>query len=150
MGCEGKLDCTNDNGGFYPTIGRSSAGPSNALRGSRIILPPRVSPGPRNQNEYEICCGRRETHQEAPDASSTSGTSCAARQKLGYVVVRHFRDWLLCCNASRHESLAASPCPRDSGIRIRDSATSRQIKSARTWLSSYLGQFEADLRSSVS
>jgi len=34
--------------------------------------------------------------QEAPDASSTYG---AARQKLGRVAVRHFRDWL--CVATR-------------------------------------------------
>jgi hypothetical protein len=57
----------------------------------RMILPPRISPGPRNQNEYEICCGKRETDQEAPDTSSTSG---AASQKPSRVVVRHFCDWL--------------------------------------------------------
>ena len=42
------------------------------------------------------------------------------------VVVRHFRDWLLCRNACR-SSLAAS----------------------QSWLSSYLSQCEADLRRSL-
>lgn len=79
-------------------IGRFSGDTSNALRGSCIILPPRISSGPRNQNGCEMCCGKRETHQEAPDASSTNS---AARKKSGRVVVRHFRDWLLCCSACR-------------------------------------------------
>jgi hypothetical protein len=40
----------------------------------RITLPPRISPGPRNQDEDEMCRGKGETHQEAADASSTCGT----------------------------------------------------------------------------
>jgi hypothetical protein len=44
-----------------------------------MILPPRVSLGPRNQDEYDMCCGKGETHQEAPDVSSTCGTWSTAR-----------------------------------------------------------------------
>ena len=40
----------------------------------RLILPSRISPGPRNQEEYEMCCGKGKSHQEAIDASSTRGT----------------------------------------------------------------------------
>ena len=35
-------------------------------------------------------------HQEAADTSSACG---AARQKPGRVIVRHFCDWAVCCNA---------------------------------------------------
>ncbi|KAF8847685.1 hypothetical protein BDZ45DRAFT_699003 [Acephala macrosclerotiorum] len=76
------------------------------------------------------------------DASSTSG---AARQKPGRVAMRHFSDWLPYCNACR-PSPAASQSPRDYGMRIRDSATARQIESTQRWLSSYLSQCEADLK----
>ena len=41
---------------------------------------------------------------------------------------------------------AASQPPRVSGMRISDGATTRQTESAQSWLSSYLGQCEADLR----
>jgi hypothetical protein len=44
-----------------------------------MILPPRLSLGPRNQDEYDMCCGKGETRQEAPDASSTCGTWGTAR-----------------------------------------------------------------------
>ena len=71
------------------------------LAESRMILPPRISPGPRKQDEYDMCCGHGETHQEAPDASSTCGTWGSARQKPGRVVVRHFCDWPSCCNGGR-------------------------------------------------
>lgn len=36
--------------------------------------------------------------QEAPNALSTYGTWGTARQKPGRVVLRHFCNWLLCCN----------------------------------------------------
>jgi hypothetical protein len=32
------------------------------LAESRMILPPRISPGPRNQDEYDMCYGNGETH----------------------------------------------------------------------------------------
>ncbi|PMD16010.1 hypothetical protein NA56DRAFT_709393 [Hyaloscypha hepaticicola] len=51
------------------------------------ILPPRISLGPRNQDEYHMYCCKGQTHQETPSTSSTWG---AARQKPGRVVVRHF------------------------------------------------------------
>lgn len=57
-----------------------------------------------------MCCGNGETHQEAPNASSTCGTQGTARQKQGRAVVRHFCDWLLCCNEGR-------PCPRRLSLR---------------------------------
>ncbi len=56
-------------------------GGSSEERESRMILPPRISPGPRNQDEYDMCCGKGETHQDAPGASSTCGTWGTARQK---------------------------------------------------------------------
>jgi hypothetical protein len=75
-----------------------------------MILPPRISPGPRNQDEYDMCCGKGETHQDAPNASFTCSTWGTARQKPGRVVLRHFCDWLLCCNEGR-------PCPRRLSLR---------------------------------
>jgi hypothetical protein len=75
-----------------------------------MILPLRISPGPRNQDEYDMCCGNGETHQEAPNASSTCSTWGTARQKTGRVAVRHFCDWLLRCNEGR-------PCPRRLSLR---------------------------------
>jgi hypothetical protein len=75
----------------------------------RMILPHRISPGPRNQDECDMCCGSGETHQEAPDASSTCGTWGSARQKPDRVIVRHFCDWPSCCNEGR-------PCPRPLGL----------------------------------
>jgi hypothetical protein len=70
-------------------------------RGLVMILPPQISPGPRNQDGYDMCCGKGETHQDAPKASFTCGTWGTARQKPGRVVVRHFCDWPLCCNEGR-------------------------------------------------
>jgi hypothetical protein len=116
------------------------------LAETRIILPSRISPNPRNQDEYKTCCGRRETHQEALDTSPTGG---AVRQKPGRVIVRHFRDWLLWCKVCR-PSLATSQSPRVSGMRINKNATARQIESAQSQPSSCLGQLEADLRSLTS
>jgi len=67
----------------FPSSGVSAANPAagavqlaNPPRNekSRMILPPRISPGPRKQDEYDMCCGHGETHQEAPDASSTCST----------------------------------------------------------------------------
>jgi hypothetical protein len=75
-----------------------------------MILPPRISPGPRNQDEYDMCCGNGESRQEAPNASSTCGTWGTARQKPGRVVVRHFCDWPLCYNEGRY-------CPRRLSLR---------------------------------
>jgi hypothetical protein len=89
-------------------ISRSSADPPSTamlLAEPRTIMLPRISPGPRNQDEYDMGCGKGETHQEAPNASPTCGTRGTARQKPGRVVVRHFCDWPLCCNEGR-------PCPR--------------------------------------
>ena len=48
--------------------------PVMLLAEPRMIMLPRISPGPRNQDEYGLCCGKGETHQEAPNASSTCGT----------------------------------------------------------------------------
>jgi hypothetical protein len=95
------------------------------LAESRMILPPRISPGPRNQDEYDMCCDNGETHQEAPHTSSTCGTWGTARQQPGRVVVRHFCDWLWCCNEGK-------PCPRLLSLRSTlqrggDGATTRQI-----------------------
>jgi hypothetical protein len=36
-----------------------------------MVMLLRISPGPRNQDEYDWCCGKGETHQETPNASST-------------------------------------------------------------------------------
>lgn len=44
------------------------------LAESRMTLPPRISPGPRNQDEYDMYCGKGETHQDAPNASFTCST----------------------------------------------------------------------------
>ena len=71
------------------------------LLAKRRIILSRISPGPRNQDEYDMYCGKGETHQEAPNASSACGTWGIARQRPGRVVVRHFCDWLLCCNEGR-------------------------------------------------
>jgi hypothetical protein len=56
------------------------------LRGSRMILLPRISPGPRNKDGYETkyAAAEGKLTRKAPNASSTSGTSGtsgAARQK---------------------------------------------------------------------
>ena len=67
-------------------------------RALMMILPLQISPGPRNQDEYNMCCSNRETHQEAPNASFTCSTWGTARQKPGRVIMRHFCNWLLCCN----------------------------------------------------
>jgi hypothetical protein len=75
-----------------------------------MILPPRISPGPRNQDEHDMCCGKGETHEDAPNTSFTYSTWGTARQKTGRVVLRHFCDWLLCCNEGR-------PCPRYLSLR---------------------------------
>jgi hypothetical protein len=75
-----------------------------------MILPRRISLGPRNQDEHDMFCGKGKTHQDAPHASSTCGTWGTARQKTGRVVVRHFCDWLLRCNEER-------PCPRSLSLR---------------------------------
>jgi hypothetical protein len=59
-----------------------------------------------------MCYGAtEESHstRKLQDASSTSGT---ARQKPGCVVVRYFRDWLLCCDVLQRvqaESTASQP-----------------------------------------
>ena len=87
------------------------ADPQQILQGNApgralvMILPLRISSGPRNQDEYDMCCGNGETHQEAPNASFTCSNWGTARQKPGRIVLRHFCDWLLCCNEGR-------PCPR--------------------------------------
>jgi hypothetical protein len=96
------------------------------LAESRMILPPRISPGLRNQDEYDMCCGKGETHQDAPNASFTCSTWGTARQKTGRVVLRHFCDWLLCCNEGRPLS-TASQSPERAAVRGGDGATTRQI-----------------------
>jgi hypothetical protein len=88
----------------------------------RMILPSRISPGPRNQDEYEIAAAR-ETHQEAADTSLTNG---AARQKPGHVVVRHFRDWRSCCNAYKLGRPAASSLLRRGSERAGGSVMVRR------------------------
>jgi hypothetical protein len=93
---------------------------------SRMILLPRISQGPRNQDEYDMCCGKGGTHQEAPNASFTCSTWGTARQKPGRVVLRHFCDWL--CVLQRGQALStASLSPERAAVRGGDSATTRQI-----------------------
>jgi hypothetical protein len=59
---------------------------------------PAVSNQPRSRpiNAYDMRYGIRGAHQEAVDTSSACG---AARQKPGCIIVRHFCDWIVCCNA---------------------------------------------------
>jgi hypothetical protein len=129
----------------------SSADPSNAPAPGGVSYNPAVSnlPGAAQSKRIRNRCGKGESHQEAADASLTSG---AARQKAGHVVVRHFRDWLLCYNAYKPGRLAASSLLWKSskhGKRISDSVTARRVESARSWLSSYLSQCKAGLRGSL-
>ncbi|MAD84692.1 MAG: hypothetical protein CL912_17165 [Deltaproteobacteria bacterium] len=63
------------------------ADPQQILQGNApgralvMILPLRISPGPRNQDEYDMCCGNGETHQEAPNHPPTAfGAQLGRRQ----------------------------------------------------------------------
>jgi hypothetical protein len=87
-----------------------------------MILPPRISPGPRNQDGYDMCCGNGETHQGAHDASSTCGTWGTARPRrreafLRLAIVRQ-RGQAVC---------TASQSPEQAAVRGGDGATTRQI-----------------------
>jgi hypothetical protein len=119
---------------FSPSSGASAANPAageaqladppRSLAKHRMILLPRISPGPRNQEGYDMCCGKGGTHQEAPNESFTC-TWGTPRQKSDHVILRHFCDWLLCSEGRL--------CPRPSllperaVVRGGDGATTRQI-----------------------
>jgi hypothetical protein len=79
---------------------------------------PAVSNQPRSRpiNVYEMCYSMRRAHQEAADTSARG----AARQKPGCVTVRHFCDWIVCCNAYKPElrmillsQISSDQCPID-------------------------------------
>src|SRR5579862_5400267 len=61
---------------------------------------PAISNQPRSRpiNAYDMRYCIRGAHQEAADTSSACS---AARQKPGCVIVRHFYDWIVCCNVYR-------------------------------------------------
>lgn len=125
-------------------IGGSSA---VLLAEPRTNLPPRISPGPGNQDQDKTCRGQGETHQEAADASFTCKTYGAARQEPGRVV-RHFCYWLLYCSKDRpgpRALLSVSRAPRGERrwVWCNDDADC-----ARVWAlsSSQLGQCEAARR----
>jgi len=120
----------------YNPISRFPDDPRNTLRAPRMILSSQISPDPRNQTYTKCTTAGVKLTRKLP-------TSGAARQKPSRVSVRHFRDWLY-----------ANECSTSPGILgfeafwlgISDSMTARQIGSARSWLGSYLGQYEVDVR----
>jgi hypothetical protein len=101
-------------------ISRCSASPSSALKGPRMILPPRSAQIRGIKTNTKRAAASREIRQ-APDVSSTRGT---ARKKPGCIVMRHFRDWLLCCYARGQVPLHLN-LQGVSGMRISDGTTAR-------------------------
>ncbi len=55
-----------------------------------MIMLPQISSELRNQDKYNMCCDKGETHQKAPNVSFTCGTWGTARQKPDRVILRHF------------------------------------------------------------
>ena len=86
-------------------IGRSSTGPNQGSRGASYDPAASNQPISTQSKRTRMRYGKGEAHQKAAAASSTCGSEGAARPKPGRVIVRHFCDWLLCCNEGR-------PCPR--------------------------------------